>query len=343
MRGRAGALVEVVVNATTAAYVLPVAAAASLGASMLLVRRLECLAGRFGLREAMLGLLVALAADGPEITSAVSALLHHHATIGAGVALGSNAFNLAALLGLSAVVAGRIDVHPRTVALEGVPALAIAGLTVAFVCARWHAWVALAAVGVIVVPYVLVSASPGRVLRSVRAPLGVQRWVLESVAEEEADLSPGIHPLAAGRADLGVAVAALAVVIVASAAMERATEVVGARLGWSDLLVGGLVLAAITSLPNAVSALYLARRGRGAAVLSTAMNSNMFNVLVGLLVPATLLGIGRPGSADVIVAASYLALTALCVVLTSDGRLSRPRGAVVVAAYVAFVVLVATW
>jgi Ca2+/Na+ antiporter len=60
----------------------------------------------------MLGLLAALAADTPD-SSAVSALAHHQQSVGVGVVLGSNVFNLAALLGLGALVAGRSSVEVR--------------------------------------------------------------------------------------------------------------------------------------------------------------------------------------------------------------------------------------
>ena len=50
------------------------------------------------------------------------------------------------------------------------------------------------------------------------------------------------------------------------------------------------MLAAVTSLPNAVAAVYLASRGRGAAMLSTTLNSNALNVAAGLLLPATITG-----------------------------------------------------
>ena len=55
-----------------------VAAAFSLGASAVLVVRLERLGARLGLSEALLGLVAALAADTPEVTSAVTALAHGH-------------------------------------------------------------------------------------------------------------------------------------------------------------------------------------------------------------------------------------------------------------------------
>src|ERR1700758_206230 len=101
--------------------------AVSLAGSWLLVSRLERLADRAGFSEAWLGLVAALAADAPEITSAVTALSRGQASVGAGVIVGSNVFNLAALLGLAAVVAGWVGFHRRVVALAGGPAVWIAG------------------------------------------------------------------------------------------------------------------------------------------------------------------------------------------------------------------------
>src|SRR5712691_4218467 len=93
--------------------------AVSLAGSWLLVSRLERLGERAGLSEALLGMVAALAADAPEITAAVAALAHRQASVGAGVVIGSNVFNLAALLGLGALVAGRIGLHRRVVWLSG--------------------------------------------------------------------------------------------------------------------------------------------------------------------------------------------------------------------------------
>ena len=56
---------------------------------------------------------------------------------------------------------------------------------------------------------------------------------------------------------------AVLTVVAASIAMEKSASRLGARHHVPDIVVGGLVLAAVTSLPNAVAAVYLARRGRG--------------------------------------------------------------------------------
>src|SRR6201988_2115328 len=102
--------------------------AVSLAASWQLVVRLERLGERAGFSEAWLGLVAALAADAPEITSSVVALGRGQARGGGGVIIGSNVFNLAALLGLAAVVAGFVGFHRRVVVLSGVPAVWVAAV-----------------------------------------------------------------------------------------------------------------------------------------------------------------------------------------------------------------------
>src|SRR5262252_387394 len=108
-------------------------AVVSLLASMVLVARLERVGERLGLSEALLGMVAALAADAPEVTAAVTAVAHHEQRVGAGVILGSNVFNLAALLGLGAVVAGRVTLHRRVVLLGGAVATWIAMVCLAVV------------------------------------------------------------------------------------------------------------------------------------------------------------------------------------------------------------------
>ena len=135
-----------------------------------------------------------------------------------------------------------------------------------------------------------------------------------------------------------IAAAALLVVVAASTLMERAATTVGGHFGVPGIVTGGLVLAVVTSLPNAVAAIYLARRGRGAAALSTALNSNALNVAVGLLLPATIIGLGPRTGPGTLVAAWYAGLTILTLILAwRHSGLRRRHGAVIVAAYLMFV------
>ena len=325
------------------AVLFVVAAVLSLAASWLLVSRIERVGARLGMPEGLLGIVAALAADAPEITAAVTALASSQATVGAGVVLGSNVFNLAALLGLAAIAAGRIALHRRVITMEGVVALWVAAFALLIALHALSPAVGLIALLVVLVPYVSMHAIRDAVGRRGRLA-GVARWLRSAIAEEEAELEIAIRPRPATNRDYLEATLALVVVLGASIAMEQLMAKLGSRHGVPQIIVGGLILAAVTSLPNAVAAVYLARRGRGAATLSTALNSNALNVTVGLAAPAVVAGLGRPASATTLVAAWYLGLTALALVAALSGRgLNRMRGLVIVGGYLAFVgVLVAS-
>ena len=158
------------------------------------------------------------------------------------------------------------------------------------------------------------------------------------MVEEERDLDAAIRPVPADRTDMVMAGVALIVVVLASVTMERAASDLGRSFGVPEIVTGALVLAAVTSLPNAVAAVYLAVRGRGAAVLSIALNSNSLNVVVGLLLPGAVVGLGGPSGEAGLVAAWYLGLTAVTLGLAHRQRgLGRPAGALIVGAYAVFV------
>ena len=320
---------------------LVVGAAVSLAASTILVIRIERLGERLGLTEAMLGLVAALAADAPEITSAAAALARGQHAVGVGVVLGSNVFNLAALLGLGAVVAGQIALHRRVVALEGAVGL-------------WMAAVSICALAGLIGPQDRAGprpAGPAPLRLAVRAARPAPHPGAHSPArcaagwprpcsEEEQEEGPALHPAPGRPSDAVSAVTgaiALVIVVVASVAMEHAATSLGTRLAVPGIVTGGIVLAAITSLPNAVTAVYLARRGRGAATLSEAMNSNTLNVAFGLFLPATIAGLATGGSAA-LVATWYAAMTLAVLALAYlHHGLTRLTGALIIAAYLAFV------
>lgn len=317
---------------------LALSAAISLGTSWVLVSRLERIGARLGLSEALLGMVAALAADAPELTAAVTALAGHQARIGAGVVLGSNVFNLAALLGLGALAAGTIALHRRVIALEGVVAVAVAVVCVVVVVGPLSPAAGLVLAFAVLVPYLVVLGVRRDRLRRLGLPRRWISWITTAVGEEELELAAAIHPRRASRRDSAVAALAVLVVVGASIAMELTASKLGTRHAIPQIVVGGLILAAVTSLPNAVAGVYLAARGRGAASLSTAMNSNAINVTAGLLLPASFAGLGAPSAQTTLVALYYLGLTVFMLASAYAARgLRRVHGLLIIAAYLAFV------
>lgn len=309
-------------------------AVVSLLTSWLLVSRLERIGDRLSFSEALLGIVAALAADAPEISAAISALTSHQQRIGAGVILGSNVFNLAALLGLGAVVAGRIRLHRKVILLSGTVALSVALVSVLVVSGAVPPSAGLVLATAVIVAYLFVLGTSRQ-----RLPARWYAWLRSAVSEEELELEDAIRASRGRWPDAITAAVALGVVIVASVAMERAASSLGERLAVPEIITGALVLAAVTSLPNAVAAIYLAGRGRGAATLSTALNSNTLNVAAGLLLPGALLGLGRPSGQALLVTAWYAGFSLMVLVLAWRHRgLGRREGAVIIAAYAAFTV-----
>jgi cation:H+ antiporter len=315
-------------------------AVVSLCTSWVLVTRLERIAERFGLSEALLGVVAALAADAPEITSSVSALTQHQYAIGAGVVIGSNVFNLAALLGLGAVVSGFVPLHRRVVVLGGVVALWVAFWCLLNTTGVVSADSGLIAVAAILLAYVTLLGVPHGALRVLRLPREWSRWVVLAIEEEESELEVAISPSRGRPLDMVTALVALVVVVTSSVIMEHEASRLGHHFHVPNAIVGGLVLAAVTSLPNAVAAVHLASKGRGSAALSTALNSNNLNVLAGLFIPGAIIAVAVPSAAGDVVVVSFAALTAVTLALAYvRSGLSRRAGALIIAGYVIFAVV----
>jgi cation:H+ antiporter len=111
------------------------------------------------------------------------------------------------------------------------------------------------------------------------------------------------------------------------------------RLGVSDLVVGLTVVAVGTSLPELAVGVEAALAGRGGVAVGSVVGSNVYNVAVVLglvaavrVVPVTR-GLLRRD------AAALLVTTGLLVVVVRDGVVSRAEGAVLLAGFVAYAVV----
>jgi len=115
----------------------------------------------------------------------------------------------------------------------------------------------------------------------------------------------------------------------------------------SPVIVALTILAAGTSVPDAFASIVVARQGRGEMAVANAVGSNIFDILIGLGLPWLLalvflgdtITIGTKGlwtSALVLLGTVVL----LFVFLTTNRKLSRWEGWILVAAYAVYVVWV---
>ncbi|MBV8218029.1 MAG: hypothetical protein JO325_06175 [Solirubrobacterales bacterium] len=310
--------------------------AVTLAAARLFARRLDKLGVRFGFPEALIGVLTAVAADGPNVASALFALIKGAHDVGVGVLVGSNTFQLAAMIGLSGLLAGAVRVARETVLLEGVVGLVITVLATILLL-RWLSPVGAVLLSLlVVVPYLALvvggqrlSEQPGSRLRRLAHALHEH-----PAPEQPADASPNpAHHL------LALIVLDVLLIVAGSAGMVEAALSLGGDWHIPNAVLGVLILAPLTSLPNAVTAIRLGLAGRGAALVGETFNSNSINLAVGVIGPSLFVTFAALSSVDKQQLAWLLAMTVATVALLArrDG-MRRLQASVLLVMYFAFVV-----
>jgi cation:H+ antiporter len=310
-----------------AAVVFVVSLGVTLYAAAVFAERLDRLGARFGLPEALLGLLTAAAADAPELASAIVALVNGEKRVGLGVVLGSNVFNIAAMIGSSALAAGCVALRRESLLLEGGVAIGVTTAVCLLGFGVLPAWASLVLTIAILAPYVTV-------ITLAESGHGFEHTMGE----------PHRRRPVAGRKLLrtvSVLPPAVAAIVLGSIGMVHAGVRLGHAAGMSQALVGVLLLAVLTSLPNAYTGIRLGRAGRGSALVSETMNSNTINLVGGVAVPALFVGFGERFSSLVIVDVVWLlATTGIAVALLArPGGLRRAGGAALVGSWLAFAVV----
>jgi len=302
--------------------------AVTLGAAAFFARRLDRVGLRLGLPETLLGLLTALAADAPEVSSAIAAVVKGEHSVGVGVIIGSNVFNIAAMIGLSAVLCGGIRISREALAVEGLVGVAATVVAGALTLELIGAWPALLLLAAVLVPYlVLLSLGPARAPRSLVRFFGERHRPDHVLVHGEAVLVPALMLLPA-----------LAIIVVGSTGMVESALNLAHRWSVPDVIVGILVLAILTSIPNAFTAARLAFQRRGAAVVSETLNSNTTNLVFGLTVPALFVSLGSTAALTVFDLGWLLLMTLVAIALFARrGGVTRSGGLAILLLYVVFV------
>lgn len=330
-------------SVSIAAFVFLACLITILVSSEVLVRGLTELGSKLHLTEGFVGLLTALGADAPEISSALAALLAGAADLGRGVVLGSNLFNLAMLLGLSAVLAGRVRMRRQGLLLDGTAALCTLLLVAALLLGLLTPVLTLVLLAVLLVPYVLLVGLNPRQVDHLPLPDRLARLLALAASQVHGEHK---HEQETEGSWLPVLLMPLSVLVIVltSVGLVQAALVLAQAWRLPRALVGGVILAALTSIPNAYTAAHLARRERGVAVVSATVNSNTINLVVGLALPSLVLQIGSVTREAGFELGWLLGMTVIALLLLLPARgMTRVGGGALIVLYLVFVVVQALW
>ena len=292
----------------------------------------SALSFNLGMSPLLIGVLVmGFGTSLPELLVSLFSSLTGNSGLSLGNAYGSNIINIGFVLGLAAVMSPVII--KRHVVRRELPLLILATAVTAYVVmdselSRGEGIMLLALFLVLVV--YLIRASSGE-------PAEREDSALQRDLEKRAiPLGKSINYLFIG----------LAVIAICSAALVWSAKGIVTNLGVSELVVGVILLALGTSLPELVVIVVAAKRGEHELALGNVIGSNLFNTLAvvgtaGLIAPSVL-------DAELVTRdlAVMFAFTAVLVVMAygwgrRTGVINKVEGAVLllaVASYLAYLV-----
>lgn len=236
----------------------------------LLVRGAVTIARAARLSAAVIGLtIVSMGTSLPELTVSIAAALKGSADLSLGNVVGSNIFNIGAVLGASALIQP-MRVHGSAVRLEW-PFMFLASFQL-LLLARDGRLDRLEG-GFFVVALALFTAYAvmiGRVAVSGEEAADLR---------EEVSRRAGRDGLRTMLGALGLIAAGIGLLVLGGEALVRGAVGLARAFGMTERIIGLTVVAAGTGTPELATSIVAARRGQSEIALGNVIGSNIFNVL----------------------------------------------------------------
>ena len=224
----------------------------------------SALARKFNVSDLVIGLtIVALGTSAPELVVSTIASTNGHHDIVLGNVLGSNNFNLFIILGLSGLVYP-IAIQSSTAWKEIPISLAVAAILMLFIndfafygntfLSRWEG-------GVLLILFLL-----------------FMYYIFTQTKQEVQDISAEKN-LSPGKIWVYI-IAGLGGLILGGHLVVANSVIVASTLGVSDKIIGLTIVAAGTSLPELVTSITAATKGKSDIVVGNVVGSNIFNILL---------------------------------------------------------------
>lgn len=293
----------------------------------------SAVARRFGISDLVVGLtVVAFGTSTPELVISVMSAWNGSAGLAVGNVVGSNVFNVLAIIGVTALV--RPIVIERSVMTTEIPVVIFSA-------------VLLMVMGN--APFL--DGAPSRVITRID---GIVLLIFFAMfmrhTFRSAKVTPPVADGAAAPASGGGkimpvwkavvwVVGGLAGLVYGGDRFVAGASGIASGLGVSDAVIGLTIVAAGTSLPELAASVVAAVKGRPGMAVGNVIGSNIFNIFFVLGTAATVrpLPLGGVGNADLAVLLGSCVLFWLFGWFFRERTITRIEGAVMAAAYVAYI------
>ena len=277
------------------------------------------IASRFGIPQLVIGLTIAaMGTSMPEAAVSITSALKGSAGITVGNVVGSNIMNILVILGITAVIAPiAVQKSTRNFEIPGMIAITVLFLVLGYTgdeIVRYEGII----LWVVFIGY-----------------LGYLFWIAKHNKDEEGDdehekkwsLPVQLIAIVGGIA---------AIVFGSDLAVDGATAIAKA-FGMSDRVIGLTIVAFGTSLPELVTSVTAAKRGKADLAIGNIVGSNIFNILfvAGTTALITPVVFASKFIIDSIIAIAAAVLLFVCV-CNKDMKLKRPAGIIMLVCYAGY-------
>jgi cation:H+ antiporter len=307
----------------------------TLGAEVL-VRSASIVALRAGVSALFVGLtIVGFGTSSPELSASMYATLNGSMGVSVGNVVGSNTFNIAVILALTALIkpirVGLAAVKRDLVVATSASLLLLIPLGTGGVIPRWLG--ALMFAGLIV--YLVTAYRKDRQAKPSDEALA-EHEVRSSLSIEE----PGRATHAwydTTPAHVGLIGAGLALLVFGAKWFVGSAITIAQGHGVPEDVIGLTIVSAGTSLPELVTSIVAARRGNPDIAVGNVIGSNIFNVLgiAGLCACVAPQAVS-PEMLRIDIPLMLVATVALIPIMRSGGKISRVEGGVLLLGYIGY-------
>lgn len=281
-----------------------------------------------GISQIILGVTAsAIGTSLPEFGSAMIASLSGSVEIGVGTVIGSNIWNIAGILGISATVAGVINTDTRGITRDGLMTLVTGLILVFFMLFGNITWTASIFMIVLYAFYLW---------RLIKAQKDHNNQNHNNEKLQEKKSRDKINKKTVGLAILGIVGLIIGCRILVYSGVEIARIA-----GIPEMIMGLFTLAIGTSIPELVVTLSSAMKGLHDLSIGTVLGSNTFNILIGIGVPALFMAIPVETLSLTFDAPVMILVTLMLLLLIKKGnmKLTRTGGIILLITYLTYAII----
>jgi cation:H+ antiporter len=288
------------------------------------VDNLVDIGGALGISQIILGVTAAaIGTSLPEFGSAMIASLSGSVDIGVGTVIGSNIWNIAAILGISAIAAGTIRTDSSGINRDGLMTLATGIILIIFMLLGDINWIASVVMIALYIFYLW------RLIKSQK------EYKKGKIKEEITYESHEKKPI--DKKKIGFVILGLAGLIVGCRILVYSGVELARIAGIPEMIMGLFTLAIGTSIPELVVTLSSAMKGLHELSIGTILGSNTFNILIGIGIPALIIDIPVEKLSLTFDAPVMIFVTVLLLLLVKrSGKLTRNGGIILLATYISY-------